>query len=188
MLTSANAAAPRPAPALARYRGLPVYAVGEATAAAARAAGFADVRVGDGDAAALVDARGGRRACAACSIWPGASTGRSAHAGVAIDAAHRLSPPSRSTRAAGAARDAALRDGRGGAAPFAARRRAVRARWPRRRGLAPATLRIAAISPAALAAAGDGWARRRPSPPSRPTTRCWSGVALVRSERAREDG
>ena len=52
MLTSANAVR-HAGPALSRYLSLPVYAVGEATAAAARAEGFADVRTGAGDAAAL---------------------------------------------------------------------------------------------------------------------------------------
>jgi uroporphyrinogen-III synthase len=52
MLTSANAVR-HAGPALDLYRGLPAYAVGEATAAAARAAGFADVRTSVGDAADL---------------------------------------------------------------------------------------------------------------------------------------
>ena len=52
MLTSANA--PRHGgPQLARFRHLPAYAVGEATAAAASEAGFTDVRVGPADVGAL---------------------------------------------------------------------------------------------------------------------------------------
>lgn len=53
MLTSAQAVRHAGA-ALDRYRGLPVYAVGEATGIAAMEAGFADVRMGDADAALLV--------------------------------------------------------------------------------------------------------------------------------------
>ncbi|WP_116091535.1 uroporphyrinogen-III synthase [Sphingomonas crusticola] len=53
MLTSANAVRHAGA-ALDLYRALPAYAVGEATAVAASAAGFADVRVGASDAAALI--------------------------------------------------------------------------------------------------------------------------------------
>lgn len=53
MMTSANAAR-MAGPALAAYRHLPLYAVGSATAAAARDAGFADIRPGDGDAEALM--------------------------------------------------------------------------------------------------------------------------------------
>ena len=55
LLTSANA--PRHAgPRLAALRGLPVHAVGDATAAAARSAGLEVVAVGDRDATALVAA------------------------------------------------------------------------------------------------------------------------------------
>jgi uroporphyrinogen-III synthase len=55
LLTSANA--PRHAgPGLATLRGLPVHAVGDATAAAARDAGLEVVAVGDRDGAALVAA------------------------------------------------------------------------------------------------------------------------------------
>ena len=46
-------------PALGAYRDLPVYAVGDATAAAARAAGFHDIRTGPGDAAVLFAAAAG---------------------------------------------------------------------------------------------------------------------------------
>lgn len=55
LLTSAAAA--RLAGAVpAAFQALPAYTVGAATAAAARAAGFADVRVGDGGVQALIDA------------------------------------------------------------------------------------------------------------------------------------
>ena len=53
MLTSANAARHGGA-GLAALTGWPCYAVGEASAAAARAAGFADVRVGPEDGIALL--------------------------------------------------------------------------------------------------------------------------------------
>ena len=52
LLTSANAARCG-GPNLARYASLPCWAVGGPTAAAARAAGFADVRAGPSDGAAL---------------------------------------------------------------------------------------------------------------------------------------
>ena len=54
MLTSANALRFGGA-RLADYHALPVFAVGEATAAAARAAGFADVHAGDRDAVVLLN-------------------------------------------------------------------------------------------------------------------------------------
>lgn len=55
MLTSANAIR-FAGPALAQYHALPVLAVGEATAAAARSAGLGVVLTGDGDARALMAA------------------------------------------------------------------------------------------------------------------------------------
>lgn len=53
MLTSANAAR-RAGAGLAAFLGLPCYAVGEATAAAASDAGFTDVRIGPEDGVALL--------------------------------------------------------------------------------------------------------------------------------------
>jgi uroporphyrinogen-III synthase len=53
MLTSANAAR-RAGAGLAAFLGLPCYAVGEATAAAASDAGFTDVRIGAEDGVALL--------------------------------------------------------------------------------------------------------------------------------------
>ena len=68
MLTSAHA--PRHAgPAIAAYRHLPCYAVGESTAAVAGHSGFADVRpgTGDGDALlALMERDGVRKAVHLC--------------------------------------------------------------------------------------------------------------------------
>jgi uroporphyrinogen-III synthase len=53
MLTSASAAR-QASGGLTPYKSLPCYAVGEATAAAAQEAGFADIRVGPDDGAALL--------------------------------------------------------------------------------------------------------------------------------------
>jgi uroporphyrinogen-III synthase len=55
MLTSANAVR-HGGRELARYRDLPTFTVGKATADAARAAGFVDVHGGDGDVATLIRA------------------------------------------------------------------------------------------------------------------------------------
>jgi uroporphyrinogen-III synthase len=54
LMTSANAAR-HGGQALASCHRLPLYAVGSATAEAARAAGFADVTAGEGDGAAVLD-------------------------------------------------------------------------------------------------------------------------------------
>lgn len=53
LVTSANALR-LAGPALAAYRGLPLYAVGEATATRARDMGFASVRQGGGDSASTI--------------------------------------------------------------------------------------------------------------------------------------
>ena len=58
LLGSANAIR-HGGPALGAYRGKPVYAVGEATAQAARAAGLAVAAVGEGGLQALLDTLGG---------------------------------------------------------------------------------------------------------------------------------
>lgn len=57
LITSQNALrAVETWPQTARWRETPLFAVGKATARAATAAGFTDVRIGGGDAAALADA------------------------------------------------------------------------------------------------------------------------------------
>ena len=60
-VTSANAVRHAPGALLERLSGLPCFAVGEATAAAARAAGFSNVIEGEGDAEALAEMIVGRR-------------------------------------------------------------------------------------------------------------------------------
>lgn len=59
LLLGSAAAIRHGGPALARYAGLPVFAVGEATAAAAREAGFTVERTGVGGLQALLDADAG---------------------------------------------------------------------------------------------------------------------------------
>ncbi|MBU1174189.1 MAG: uroporphyrinogen-III synthase [Alphaproteobacteria bacterium] len=73
IVTSANAIrALQQRDALRPYLGLPVYAVGDRTAAAAAAAGFADVESADGDAGDLV-ALVGERAKAGTFFYPAAA-------------------------------------------------------------------------------------------------------------------
>jgi uroporphyrinogen-III synthase len=134
---------------LARYLALPCFAVGAASAAAARAAGF-DAIEGEGDGAALaaMAARAGIRSAlhlqgrdhVALSAPGVAIEGRTVYA---ADAATRLPEAAEAALAAGAIalvhspRSAAL------LAALVADRSA---------------LRLAAISPAAAHAAGPGWA------------------------------
>lgn len=140
--------------ALAGLTGLPVHAVGEATAAAARAAGFAAVRAGAGDAAAVADAakaEGVRRAL----HLAGREHRPLAGAGFAVETLIVYA-----AEAVGVLPPTTLAALRGGAvalvhSPRAAGRFRVLAGEA---GIDPATVRLAAISPAALAAAGAGWA------------------------------
>ncbi len=155
MLTSANAVR-HAGPELARYRRLRCYCVGEATAAAARAAGFDDVVRGEADAEALL-ARcaqdGVRRILHLC----GRDHIPADHEGLQVDR--------RAVYAADAVRELpeaglrALQD-RAVALVHSPRAAALFAR------LAPERERsaVAAISPAAAQAAGEGWLAKAAAP------------------------
>ena len=140
LLTSANAAR-LAGDGLATFRALPCYAVGEATAAAAREAGFANVRTGPSDGAAtLARARsdGARRLLHLCGRDRIALGGVTQIPVYAAEPAGAL-PAQVETMLAllhsprAAARFATLVGGRRGA------------------------IRIAAISAQAARAAGEGW-------------------------------
>jgi uroporphyrinogen-III synthase len=149
LLTSAHGARQAGA-GLARYLALPCFAVGAASAAAARTAGFARVTESDGDGDALARAAAGAGIRFALHLHgrdhlplcaPGVEiAGRAVYA---ADAAASLPEAARAALAAGALalvhspRSAAL------LASLVADRSA---------------LRLAAISPAAAEAAGPGWA------------------------------
>jgi len=151
LLTSANALR-RAGPGLAALRGLPVHAVGDATAAAARDAGLEVVAVGDRDGAALVAAAaasgvrrglllGGRdRALASDPIIAEAiAIYASDPMGVPVEALDRLTGSVVMVHSPRAARRVAdLID---------------------RAGIDRRTVRLAAISAAAAQAAGDDWDR-----------------------------
>ena len=153
MLTSA-AAARFAAPAAVTLRCLPVWTVGTATAAAARAAGFVDVRDGGGSAQALVD-----------TVAAAGVTGilhLAGHDRTAVVVPPGLAITTRTVYRAvlqplvtvfGTVRDAdwVLLYSARTAAHFAAE--IDRLEYPR------AAIAIAAISPAALATAGPGWGK-----------------------------
>jgi uroporphyrinogen-III synthase len=141
MMTSANAARLGGA-ALGRFTGLPLYAVGRATAEAARAAGFEDIRVGAQDAEALVALA---EADGVKSMLHLAGREHRALANPIIerrivygaDLVERLPTAGGTIALLHSPRAAAL--------------------FATLVGDARADIRIAAISPAALAAAGEGW-------------------------------
>lgn len=141
--------------AAARYRALPAYAVGARTAAAARAAGFADVREAGGDVGALYDAVAAAGQVRVLHLAGAHRTEAAVPASLRIIVRPvyeaRLVPLSDDAQAA-------LRDGAlDWALLFSTRTAAHFARQfdP----LDRSTLSIAGISPAARAAAGTGWRR-----------------------------
>ena len=146
MMTSANAARLGGA-ALGAYRALPLYAVGAATAAAAREAGFLDIRMGDRDAAALVERA---RDDGASRLLHLAGADHIALDAPALTRITVYAAVERADPLAGVTIDetmiALLHS------PRAAARLAELLPEPAR-----ARLRIAAISPATARAAGDGW-------------------------------
>ena len=153
LITSANA--PRQAGAkLAEYTQLPCFAVGEASAAAAREAGFL-VRSGPGDGAAAVDLAaktGAKRLLHLCGREhvPLGADGIEVSR-VAVYAAEPVPalPPS----AVDALRQGAI------ALVHSARAGAIFAALVDEAGLERRAIGIAAISAAASAAAGEGWKR-----------------------------
>jgi uroporphyrinogen-III synthase len=150
LLTSANALR-HGGPGLDRYRSLPVLAVGEATAAAARARGFTVAETGAADAAALLATTRARRIL---HLGGRERAGADARVtSVAVYASEVLPDPPLAELGGTVA---LLHSAR------AARRLAEL--------LAPdvrATVALAALSPAVAEAAGGGW--RSVDPATRPT-------------------
>jgi uroporphyrinogen-III synthase len=147
LMTSANAAR-HGGSGLAPLCGLPVYTVGQATAEAAADAGFADIRVGDGDADAVLKLAQGDGVRALLHL-AGREHRPAAAEGIEIDrrivyAADPVDHLPEVVRHALPEVVALLHSARA-AALFA-------------RLVDPAGIRIAAISAAALEAAGPGWA------------------------------
>jgi uroporphyrinogen-III synthase len=147
ILTSANA--PRQAgPGLDALAHLPVFAVGRATAAAARARGLTVAETGDGDGAELVatlTARGFERALLL------AGRERRVHAGGVV--AEAITVYSSDPLSINARTIAALT----GSVALLHSARAAR-RLAELVGLARPSIRLATISEAVAAAAGPGWA------------------------------
>lgn len=149
VLTSANTVR-HAGPQLAELATLPVWAVGEATARTAAGAGLSVVRAGTEGAKTLLDvawATGVRRA-----LWLGGESLRlSGHPAVSRMVAVYASTPLAPSLDA-------VRRLAGSVALVHSPRAAERLRHVlAEAGVALSTLRLAAISPAAAAAAGDGW-------------------------------
>lgn len=151
IVTSANAVRQAGA-ALASYRALPVYAVGGATAAALRNAGFAEVHSGRGDAKAIlaIAAEAGVRRALHLA---GADLTDAEHPAIALD--RRI--VYRSVALEGEGLFEPLTPDPAIALLHSARAARHFAALCERAGIARDTIRLAALAPLILAAAGDGW-------------------------------
>lgn len=154
LMTSANAAR-LGGDGLTALLGLPLYAVGSATAEAARAVGFADVRVGDGDAATIV-ALAAEDGIGALLHLAGRDHRDVRRPGVTIERriVYRADPVERLP-------DPALAALEQGAVALIHSPRAGRlfGELVDKAKLARSAIGLAAISPAALDGAGAGWRR-----------------------------
>ncbi|SFS11987.1 uroporphyrinogen-III synthase [Sphingomonas jatrophae] len=146
LVTSANAMR-HGGPLLRRLHALPLYAVGEATARAAREAGFGTIVAGEGDAAAIL-ARAVADGQTKLLHLVGREHKAVEQAGVRIVRLPVYAAEETGTKVPEGEAIALVHS------PRAARLLAARV-------TDPARLRLAAISPAAAAAAGPGWAASR---------------------------
>ena len=150
LLTSAQAARLGGA-GLAALAALPVYAVGEATAAAARDAGFGVAAVGDRDVQALIDGMaslGKRRILWLCGRDRSAFATELTVTALPVYAVDPVDPP------------AGWRDSIAAPAVVVAHSARIAARVADLAGAARKHLTLLAISPAAAEAAGDGWVEK----------------------------
>lgn len=153
MLTSANAAR-LAGEGLKSLIGLPLYAVGAASAEAARRGGFRDIRAGEGDVAALLD-RAAREGIASLLHLAGREHRAAGRKGIRIER-HIVYQMDAFEALPAEAREA-LR-GEAVALLHSPRAAALFATLLDEAGIDRSGIRIAAISPAALEAAGSGWA------------------------------
>ena len=155
MVTSANAVR-QAGKAIRAYAEIPAYAVGDATARALKAAGFSDIRTGRGDAAIMIEAAAENGVKSALHL-AGEDYRDVGHEAIAID--RRIVYRSASLDGFGDKAVAALRES--GSVVLLHSGRAAEhfihlleaTRIPRGR------IRIAALAPAILTAAGPGWRR-----------------------------
>jgi uroporphyrinogen-III synthase len=152
-VTSANAVR-QAGKALARYRDMPVYAVGAATARALKSAGFAHIRTGRGDAAMmmLTAAEEGIRSALHLA---GEDHRDSEHPDIRLDRrlVYRSAPAGRLSDKA----DMALRTGEAVVLLHSGRAGERFAQLVDEAAMDRASIRIAALAPAVAAAAGPGW-------------------------------
>ncbi|PCD01857.1 uroporphyrinogen-III synthase [Sphingomonas spermidinifaciens] len=175
VLTSANAVR-HAGPQLVRYGGLPVVTVGAATARAAEAAGLAVAAMGEGDAADLppmLASIGAER--------PLHLTGRD-HRGLGLGETVVVYASEPDDPAPGAL---AVLEG-STALIHSARAGARLATLASAAGLGRATIAVAAISPAALRAAGEGWRAATAAPVPRDDALIAAALSIDRPDGGRD--
>ncbi|KQX17915.1 MULTISPECIES: uroporphyrinogen-III synthase [unclassified Sphingomonas] len=152
-VTSANAVR-QAGKAVTPYAVIPAYAVGDATARALKAAGFTDIRTGRGDAAMMLEAAAENGVARALHL-AGEDYRDVGHDAIAID--RRIVYRSAAIDRFGEKALAALREGGGAVLLHSGRAAEHFGRLCDEAKIARRHVRIAALAPAVLAAAGTGW-------------------------------
>ena len=161
VILSSAAAVRHAGPLADGLKGLPAYAVGEATAAAARRAGWAAVTVGPGTMQALIDGLAGGRARRLLHLAGAGLTPVAVPAALSLTRLTVYETPLLALPALPDVAGVLLHSPRT-AAQFASE-------WDRLGGRRDA-VQLLAISAASLSAAGTGWARALAAPqPTEPT-------------------
>lgn len=152
-VTSANAVR-QTGKAVQRYTAMPAYAVGSATARALKAAGFTDIRTGRGDAAVMLEAAAENGVTRALHLV-GEDYRDVGHDAIAID--RRIVYRSAAIDRLGEKALIALRDGDGIVLLHSGRAAEHFAGLCDGAKIPRGKVRVAALAPAVLDAAGAGW-------------------------------
>lgn len=152
-VTSANAVR-QAGKAVKHYAVIPAYAVGDATARALKAAGFTDIRTGRGDAAMMLDAAAENGVARALHL-AGEDYRDVGHDTIAID--RRIVYRSAAIDRFGDKAQVALREGGGAVLLHSSRAAEHFGKLCDGAKIARRHIRIAALAPAVLDAAGPGW-------------------------------
>ena len=152
-VTSANAVR-QSGKAITQYTGMPAYAVGSATARALKAAGFEDIRTGRGDAAMMLEAAAENGVAKALHL-AGEDYRDVGHDAIEID--RRIVYRSAAVDRLGEKALVALREGGGVVLLHSGRAAELFGTLCDGARMARGKIRIAALAPAVLAAAGPGW-------------------------------
>jgi uroporphyrinogen-III synthase len=152
-VTSANAVR-QAGKAIGAYRAMPAYAVGNATARALKAAGFRDIRTGRGDAAMMLEAAAGNGVARALHL-AGEDYRDVGHDAIVID--RRIVYRSAAIDRLGEKAMAALRGGEAVVLLHSGRAASHFAALGDAAQIARGDVRIAALAPNVLDAAGPGW-------------------------------